>query len=512
MVGLMQQRDPLAQYRARPKAELKTISAPTGGWNTTSSLSEMPALDAVVLDNFFPTVGSVDLRRGHESYATGIGAGDVETLAEYHSGGTRKFLAAGGGAIYDISSAGAGTSLASGFANNRWQSVMFNTKLHLVNGADDPRTYDGSAIATPTWTGAGLTNTTLNGVCVYRSRLFFWQVASQDFWYGGVESVSGTLTKFPMSMLGKFGGNIVCMTPWARVVGDTTQEALAVVMSSGEVAIFVGTDPTSASDWLLQGVPKIGPPLNVRGVYRLGNDVLVLTRDDWTSLVKVFGRDRVGTSKSSKISGAAATAARSFSSSFGWSICHYPAGNMLIINVPKSGDQHFEQHVLNTITGAWCRFTGMHAHHWATYEDNLYFAGAGGIVYKADTGTDDNGEAITADAQTAWTHFGRQQPKMMVGVRPVISCTGSLTFTFGFGFDFKEVQVNQSASSVSSGPLWDVALWDVEQWAPEANIRTDQYDASGEGTDISFRWRYSGEGQEVKWFRTDYWYIPGWAL
>lgn len=511
MPGLMQQRDPLASYRARPKAELKTIGAPIGGWNTTAALHNMPQTDAVVLDNLFPTVGSVDLRRGFASYATGVGAGAVETVIEYHSGATRKFLAAGDGAIYDISSAGAGSSLATGYANNRWQGVMFNTKLHMVNGADDPIAYDGSTISEPAWSGSGLTVTTLNGVCVYRERLFFWQAASQDFWYGGVQSVSGTLTKFPMSMLGKFGGNIVAMTPWARVVGDTTQEALAVVMSSGEVAIFVGTDPTSASDWLLQGVPKIGAPIAARGVYKLGNDVIVLTKDDWTSLVKAFGKDRVGTGKSSKISGAALAAARSYSSNFGWGICHYPAGNMLIINVPTSSTV-FHQHVLNTVTGAWCRFTGMNGRCWATYNDELYFGGAGGVVYKADTGTDDNDDAIAAEAQTAWTHFGRQQPKMMVGVRPVISCTGSLTLTFGFGFDFKEVQVNQSASSASSGPLWDVALWDVEQWAPEANIRTDQYDASGEGTDISFRWRYSGEGQEIKWYRTDYWLIPGWAL
>lgn len=510
MLGMLGQ-DPLYGFRARPKAQLKIVSAPTGGWNTVAALNQMPPLDAVVLDNWFPTVGSVDLRRGFEQYATGVGAGAVETILEYHSGSTRKCIAAGDGAIYDISSAGAGSSLASGFANNRWQGVMFNTKLHMVNGADAPRTYDGSAIATPAWSGSGLTTTNLNGVCVFRERLFFWENASQDFWYGGVQSVSGTLTKFQMSMLGKFGGNIVCMTPWARVVGDTTQEALAIIMSSGEVAIYVGTDPSDATAWELQGVPKIGSPLNVRGAYRLANDVIVLTRDDWTSLVKVFGKDRVGTGKSSKISGAATAAARSYGSNFGWGICHYPAGNMLIINVPVSGTV-FHQHVLNTVTGAWCRFTGMNGRCWATYSDNLYFGGAGGIVYKADTGTDDNDEAIAADAQTAWNHFGMAQPKMMVGVRPVISSTGSLAFTFGFGFDFKEVQVSQTASSVSTGPLWDVALWDVEQWAPETNIRTDQYDASGEGTDISFRIRYSGEGQEVRWFRTDYWMVPGFAL
>lgn len=501
----------LNEYRRRRKAQRRSVSAPVGGWNTRDALHAMPPKDAVTLDNWFPAVGSVNLRKGFEQYATGVGASDVESLFEYHSGSTRKFLGAGGGAIYDISSAGAGSSLASGFTSNRWQGTMFNTKLHLVNGSDDPRAYDGSTISSPAWSGTGLTISTLNGVTVYRERLFFWQVASQDFWYGGVQSVSGTLTKFPMSMLGRLGGNIVAMSPWAYAdQGSGSSEVLAIVMSSGEIVVYAGTDPGVAANWSLVGIWKIGAPIHARGVLKLAGDLIILTKDDWISLKSVVMKDRADRDLS-KISGAAQEAALDYAANFGWGVTHYPKGNFLLVNVPVSSTR-FDQHVLNTTTKAWCRFTGMNGRCWATYNDALYFGGGSGKVFKADTGTNDNSEVISADARQAWSNFGYVDPKRMTMIMPVISAPGTITITFGLGFDFKEVQVEQSTSSVASGPLWDIATWDTEQWAPEAAPRTDWYDAAGEGVDVSLRLRYSGKGQTVDWFRTDYLFVPGAGL
>ena len=383
---------------------------------------------------------------------------------------------------------------------------MFNTKLHLVNGADDPRTYDGTSIATPAWSGSGLTVADLDGVTSYAERLIFWDTATQDFWYGGVQSVSGTLTKFPMSMLGKFGGNIVAISPWARVSGDDTQEVLCIVMSSGEVMIYYGTDPGVAANWTKVSIPKIGSPLNIRGVLKYADDLFILTRDDWTSLRTIAATGGERKKGISKISGAAQTAALAYASNFGWAVTHHPADNIIVVNVPVSATR-FDQHVLNTTTKAWCRFTGMNGRCWATYNDELYFGGGGGKVYKY-TGTNDAGENIAADGKQAWGHWGVAQPKLVTLVRPVVSAQGTLALTFGLGFDFKDVQVEQTTSSAASGPLWDVALWDVNQWAPEATPRTDWYDAAGEGTDISFRLRYAGKGQDVAWMRTDFRYIP----
>jgi hypothetical protein len=41
-----------------------SLPAPIGGWNARDSLAEMQPLDAVQMNNFFPTPTDVTLRKG----------------------------------------------------------------------------------------------------------------------------------------------------------------------------------------------------------------------------------------------------------------------------------------------------------------------------------------------------------------------------------------------------------------------------------------------------------------
>src|ERR1700742_2746076 len=90
-----------------PVVDPTNLPAPIKGWNTRDALTDMDPLDAVQLDNLFPDTSGVNIRNGYQVYATGLGAGAVQTLAEYNAGSTRKFLAAASGAIYDVSASGA---------------------------------------------------------------------------------------------------------------------------------------------------------------------------------------------------------------------------------------------------------------------------------------------------------------------------------------------------------------------------------------------------------------------
>ena len=167
--------------RANP-ARIETLvgastPAPVGGWNARDNLAEMAVTDAVILDNFFPGTANTRLRRGSANHATGIGAA-VETLMEYAAGPTSNLLAVAGGAVYDASAAGAvGAPELTGLANSRFQHVNFGTAggdfIVMVNGADAPRNYDGTAWSTtPAITGPSDV-TKLVGVNVFKRRLLF---------------------------------------------------------------------------------------------------------------------------------------------------------------------------------------------------------------------------------------------------------------------------------------------------------------------------------------------------
>jgi hypothetical protein len=128
-------------------ATTASVPAPIGGWNARDSVAEMNPVDAVVLENFYPTPSQIQLRKGYTQYATGI-TGQVDTLMQYSGGSSSKMFAAAGSVIYDVSTAGAATSVVTGLGSDRWQYVNASTAggnfLTAVNGTDAALIYDGT--------------------------------------------------------------------------------------------------------------------------------------------------------------------------------------------------------------------------------------------------------------------------------------------------------------------------------------------------------------------------------
>jgi hypothetical protein len=128
-------------------ATTASVPAPIGGWNARDSVAEMNPIDAVVLENFYPTPSQIQLRKGYTQYATGI-TGQVDTLMQYSGGSASKMFAAAGSVIYDVSTAGAATSVVTGLGSDRWQYVNASTAggnfLTAVNGTDAALIYDGT--------------------------------------------------------------------------------------------------------------------------------------------------------------------------------------------------------------------------------------------------------------------------------------------------------------------------------------------------------------------------------
>ena len=129
------------------RAVTASVASPIGGWNARDSVAEMNPLDAVVLENFYPTPSQVELRKGYTKFATGI-TGQVDTLMQYSGGSSEKLFAAAGSVIYDVSAGGAATSVQTGLGSDRFQYVNASTAggnfLVAVNGTDAALIYDGT--------------------------------------------------------------------------------------------------------------------------------------------------------------------------------------------------------------------------------------------------------------------------------------------------------------------------------------------------------------------------------
>lgn len=494
------------------------LAAPVGGWNALDALDQMPPEDAVSMTNWFPDVGRVESRRGYVSYASGI-PGAVETLAEFNAGLSRKFIAAGGGGIYDVSFPGAvGTALVSGMASNRWQFAQFDDigggpRMALVNGTDAPKLYNGSTISNLSISGTGLTAANLTGVQVFKNRSYFWEKDSQDFWYSALGALGGSLTKFPLGRVSGFGGNLVAMASWTLDGGDGVDDLAVFVMSSSDVIIYQGSDPGSAADWSLVGIFRVGAPLSVRGVIKVGSDLILMTKEGYLPLSKVLSNDRFvtpGKAVSNKINSAVRLAADQFANNFGWQAVLYPRGNFVLFNVPVS-DSRFEQHILNTFTGAWTKFEGMNGRCWGTYRDRLYFGATDGQVYLADEGFSDNGQTIICSAQTAWNYFGnRGQLKRFTALKPVFASSNDLSVALALGFDFSVPNAAYTVSSFTgSASEWDISPWDESAWADEVRIIKPWISTAGIGLNASARVIASLNQQSCSWYSLEYLYEPG---
>lgn len=503
---------------ANNAARNAAVQAPIGGWNTRDALDDMPPEDAVLLDNWVPYFGSCAVRNGYTAFCSGLG-GAVKTLIELNAGDYRWFIACANNKAWHITS-GTATDItgSSTITNSKWQWAQFDdasggARIAMVNGNDAPLALypsGGTPVLSPlTVSGSGLTGADLDGVCVHKSRSYFWDTTTQDFWYSATNALGGSLTKFPLGRVTGTGGNIVAMASWTVDGGDGVDDLAVFLLNSGDVFVYGGDDP--GANWALIGRYKIGAPLTVRGLAQYGGDLVVITKDGYIPMSANFISARAKVQAfSDKITPTVVGAIADNPTDSRWEIVVYPAGLKLIVNVPVSTNV-VHQHVMNTRTGAWCRYTGINAQTWGMYSDALYFGGPDGVVYRAETGATDNGASITGDGIPAWNYFGaRNRLKHWTAVQPVLRSNGSsLTYGVALRTDFDPAlkpagQGTASASTTAWGAAWGSA------WAVGEQVFRDWRGAAGIGYNAGVRLTVSpAANQTVEWLSTNYLYKPG---
>lgn len=487
----------------RPKSISRTLPPPVGGWNARDALASMKPEDAVILENIFPKQSECITRGGSELHCnTTYSSAPVQTLAEYKSGTTRKLVAGVDGKLVDVTTS-TPSVIGSGFTSSIWKWVVFGGKIFLVNGLDAPQDWDGTTLTSTAWSGAGLTISNLNDVCVFKERMFFIEKNTQSFWYASATKVvTGVLTKFDLRYVGNFGGILEAIGTITSDGGTGVDDLLALYFSSGEVVIYQGTDPGDPTVWAIVGRFNIGAPVGSTLV-QYGSDLVAITHGAYVPLTKVlsFGRSNPSSlDLSDKISGEVARMTKLYHGNNGWQAVLYPAGRMLIFNVPLSGTV-FEQHVTNIDTKAWCKFTGWNFPCFGLFNDLLYGGSTDGKIYKLDTGTSDNGSVINADMQTAWNYFGdrgRQKNFTMVNVVMTGAIDPAATMASGVDFDIEVPSETITMEDLGSlGSEWDTGIWDEAIWSGLVRVMKGWNGTNGLGYSYSLRVRMSLNTQRV---------------
>lgn len=482
-------RPPRATSKKKPEFQYKPLPAPNNGLVLNQNLAEMPERSAVVLNNAMPTTSGVRVRGGSLTVAT-IGAFAVESLFSYRSGAIQKKFAAGGGGVYDITSVVDAdtppTAEFTGQTSNEYSAVQSSNSggeyVHIFNGMDAPRYFDGS-----TWTTLAITGTTQNELSQgfsYRQRLMLIRSGTLKFAYLPVDAIDGAAAEFELSGVFEKGGELVCGSTWSQDAGDGLDDKAVFVTNFGEVAIYEGSNPGDVNDWRLVGRYDIAPPLGKNAFTHAGGDLVIATE---LGLVPISRAVRLETSVLSleAISNPIEplwldeVAQRSLA----WQIVEVPQLNMGLITLPSSGNLPAKCLVVNLRTSRWGVYLGWDARSVLEFNGDGFFGTNDGKIKQMEVGGSDDGQPYLFQCAYAYTDCG----------------LGGLTFTAKMGRSIFRSNANfipaVSASkdydalfpaSPAAGPdtgvesRWDFGNWDEALWdGGESQIVKSKWESIG---------------------------------
>lgn len=506
------------------KARTKSIASPIGGWNARDALAMMPPTDAVKMENAFPNTTDVQLRKGSADHVTGISGKTVETLAAYNNATVSELYAFVNNAVYDVTTAGSVGSAESGttITNGRWQFINFKVPtaahwLMCVNGVDKPLFYDGTNwvvvthTSTPAITGYP-SNATQNIIHIneFKHRVWLISKESSSAYYLPTDSVGGGATEFDLAPVFNQGGFLMAMATWSIDAGSGLDDHAVFISSKGQVAVYAGTNPASADTFSLIGVFDIGSPVGRKCFIKFGGDLLVITQGGVVPLSKALINAEINQAVAitDKIRLEVTEAVTLYQDNFGWQLLQYPNANMLLLNVPRSTIL-FEQYVMNTITGSWCKFTGWNASCWELFNDEIYYGGSA-EVRKAWSGNNDDGANITAEVIPAFNYFDSNFQKRFMMARPIFLSTGTPSILMSINTDYTTTAPTGTPSpQASTDGYWDVDKWEEASWGGDFQIQKQWFTVTGVGFSATLHIQFRSNASIVKWLSSDFVYENG---
>lgn len=513
--------------RGRVTARTASIPAPTGGLNDRDALASMPKNDAVVLENWWVEPSRLITRKGCIDWATGFDTPAMTVFEYAPPNGTYKLFAAAGENIYDITASGEiDNPVVNGLSSDRFHIVSATTAadppagsyLYAFNGVDKALLYDGT-----TWTPVdGSSDPAITGVdtdsivsgCVFKGRLYMVQRQTMNVWYLPPASIGGAATKVSMSSIFQRGGYIVGVYTWTLDAGTGSDDHLVILSSNGEVAVYAGTDPSSADTFALIGLFYVGRPIGTRPCIKYGGDLIILCEQGIYPLSQALITATIDRRSliTDKIQNSVNSAINRYKLNFGFEMCLYPEQNALILNVPAGNGGNY-QFVRNSITGAWTKFTGWDARTFVNTGLGLFFSD-GDSVKRAWTGESDAGALITCDVLQAFQGFGTPvRNKYFTMVRPYLRTTGNPSVLYGLNGDFNPETISGVLDfTPPDGMVWGSMEWGSMVWGGSARLMQHWQTLGKLYRYAAPRIRVQNNFSSTEWSATDLVYSAGGIL
>ncbi|WP_434733762.1 hypothetical protein NL154_05690 [Rhizobium sp. YTUHZ044] len=358
----------------------------------------------------------------------------------------------------------------------------------IVAGGGGSATVNGPAVQL--FVGiTGVSTDALSYVWAYKSRLFYVEENSMNAWYLPVDQIGGTATKFPMGGIFSRGGSLLFGASWSLdTSGDGgLSEQCIFVSTEGEVAVYQGTNPSSATDWVRVGVYRIGKPLGPKAWIRAGGDIIIATDIGFVPLSQAIQKDFAALAPVA-VSYPIETEWNSFvqnRSGSNWCCEIWPEKQMAIVAPPTVNYQPARMLVSNVRSGAWAEYTNWDANCLEVFQGRLFFGSSSGKVIEGNvTGAD---EGATYVGQFIPLFDDQKSPaslKIPQLARAFLRGPRETTVSLNMQFDYiYSTNPAGSAPMTTTGSEWGVGIWGVSEWGDVGTLKNymDWQSVSGSG-------------------------------
>ena len=323
----------------------------------------------------------------------------------------------------------------------------------------------------------------LTYVWKYRGRYFFIEGGSMNAWYLPLNAVGGLLSMIPLSGATTKGGKLLAGFTWSIDAGDGIDDKCVFMTDQGELLIFTGSDPSTATNWRQEGRYATSFPLGMNCHTPVGGDVLLATVDGIIPISASITKD------SAQLELASITRAIkpmwrnevNLKRALPWTMCKWDEYGGLFVTWPggNAGNQYCA--VVNVATGAWSRFVGWDAMCFGRMRGDAFFGTQLGKIMQMDRTGYDNGAPYTATMVGGWEMFSSQSMTMVWRqARASFTSRAGEPFQPQLSATTDYVIVIPPAPSAAPDPgtldVWDQGLWattppDAE---PTAQAKWDQ--------------------------------------
>lgn len=500
---------------ARPSVEWTHLPAPMGGLNFVDAGSAMPATDSVQQYNMIAAEYGLRTRLGSTEWCTGLtGLADNQVRSILPFAGStvsqNRLFACTSTGIWDVTASSASPTQVLTFGTQTGDAgwgichTVVTSAGHFLLYADEVNGFYIYTESTGLWTAGSVTGVSAGSlvyVNVFKDRVWFVERDSARAWYLAAGAISGAATVFQMGAKFRAGGSLVGLWNWTYDGGNGMDDSLVAISSGGDVAIYQGTDPASASTFGLKGVWFIGAtPAGRRIATNFGGDLLLLSRVGAVPISRlVMGGAELQRNQyeTYKISPLFNSLMLSKAGTKGWSLRLQPEDNSLLVTVPTYEGQNTEQLAMALSNKSWGRYRDLPIFSAEAWEGKLYYGTASGVV-GINTGYADGRTLADPNSYTpvqwslltSFQNLGNGRYKQVQAIRPrFLSESVQPTYRAEAKYDYDLIELGSVTPTVQGGSVWDSGLWDTATWAGEYSASKPISGASGMGVDVAIAMR-----------------------